>query len=95
MSETENTWIQISTGRFDAWELTNNLKYLEELLRVWNIIKAKIIDIENGEWYGRVNEKGKAIETEDKAGFWKCPYHNSRALMEMISRIDRSRILQQ
>ena len=34
----------------DAWELTNNLKYLEELLRVWNFIKAKIIDIENGEW---------------------------------------------
>ncbi len=79
----------------DTWELTNNLKYLEELLRVWNFIKAKIIDIENGEWYGRVNEKGKAVETEDKVGFWKCPYHNSRALMEIISRIDRSRILQQ
>lgn len=81
-------------GLMDAWELTNNHNYLEELLRVWNFIKAKIVDIENGEWYGRVNEKGKAIETEDKIGFWKCPYHNSRALMEVISRINRSKILQ-
>lgn len=82
-------------GLMDAWELTNNHKYLEELLRVWNFVKANIIDIENGEWYGRVDKSGKAIATEDKAGFWKCPYHNSRALIEIINRIDRSKILQQ
>jgi len=47
-----------------------------------------LIDKENGEWFWRVDANNQPITTEDKAGFWKCPYHNGRALMELIVRID-------
>ncbi len=29
-------------------------------------------------------EDGKVNQKDDKAGFWKCPYHNSRICLEMI-----------
>ena len=30
---------------------------------------------------------GKPMEKEDKVGIWKCPYHNGRACLEIIKRI--------
>jgi mannobiose 2-epimerase len=31
---------------------------------------------------------------EDEVGIWKCPYHNSRACIEIINRIDRVQLKQ-
>lgn len=41
---------------------------------------------ENGEWYWAVLEDGSLNLDDDKAGFWKCPYHNSRMCLELIER---------
>jgi mannobiose 2-epimerase len=75
----------------NAYELTSYNAYLEKAVEVWSFIKNKIIDHVNGEWFFRVNREGVPYSAEDKAGFWKCPYHNGRACLEIIRRLGTSR----
>jgi len=56
------------------------------VLKNWEFIKNYILDKKNGEWHWGVYENYSLI-AKDKAGLWKCPYHNSRACIELISRI--------
>jgi len=74
-------------GLINAWQLSADPTYLEHTDRLWNFIKQSLIDSKNGEWFWRVNSKGEVIWSEDKAGPWKCPYHNGRALMELMQRL--------
>lgn len=73
-------------GFVNAWQLTNDPKYILNALNIWNFTKDKIIDNKNGEWHFRVNREGLPYLEEDKVGPWKCPYHNGRACMEIIER---------
>ncbi|WP_321342994.1 AGE family epimerase/isomerase [uncultured Draconibacterium sp.] len=89
--DTDRHWwpqAEAMVGLMDAWEITGKNQYLTKIAEVWNYIKENVIDYENGEWFGRIDERGTAISTEDKVGFWKCPYHNTRAMIEMIARIN-------
>ena len=45
-------------------------------------------DKKNGEWFWGVNADYSVMDQEDKVGIWKCPYHNSRACIEIMQRID-------
>lgn len=75
-------------GFFNTWQLTGDEKWLSRSIQTWNFVKAKILDKQNGEWFWGVYADGAEMSTEDKAGLWKCPYHNSRACLEIIRRID-------
>ncbi|WP_167619285.1 AGE family epimerase/isomerase [Maribellus sediminis] len=90
-TDTDKHWwpqAEAMVGAMDAWQISGAEKYLAEVKQVWTFIKENMIDYENGEWFGRVNKNGEPYETEDKAGFWKCPYHNTRAMIEMMNRIN-------
>ena len=51
----------------------------------WHYILDNLVDPE-GEWYwSRRASDGAINRTDDKAGFWKCPYHNSRMCLEATS----------
>ncbi len=52
----------------------------------WEYIKTHLVDHQHGEWYWSCSPDGKPNTTDDKAGFWKCPYHNSRMCLEIIQR---------
>ena len=52
----------------------------------WTFIDKHLVDHVNGEWHWSVDDNGKINLEDDKAGFWKCPYHNSRMCLEIIER---------
>ena len=55
----------------------------------WRYIDARIVDHEGGEWFWSRRADGTANLDDDKAGFWKCPYHNSRMCLEVNARADK------
>ncbi|MGI9531372.1 AGE family epimerase/isomerase [Lutimonas sp.] len=75
-------------GFMDAYELDQDPELVRHIEAIWQFIKSHLIDHKNGDWIWRVNAANIPVTSEDKVGFWKCPYHNSRALMELIERID-------
>lgn len=81
-------WVQAETvvGYFNLWEHFGNQEGLENAIMCWEFIKAHIIDRENGEWFWSLRSDGTVNREDDKAGFWKCPYHNGRMCMELIER---------
>jgi mannobiose 2-epimerase len=82
-------WVQAEAmvGFMNAYQMTDDEKYLEAVYRIWDYTKKYIKDTVNGEWYWGRNADGSVMETEDKIGFWKCPYHNVRACTQMSTRI--------
>lgn len=66
-------------GEVDYW-----IKSAEES---WRYIADNLVD-PNGEWHWSVKADGSINHNDDKAGFWKCPYHNSRMCLESISILD-------
>ncbi|RYY37876.1 MAG: N-acyl-D-glucosamine 2-epimerase [Sphingobacteriaceae bacterium] len=84
-------WVQAEAlvGLLNAYELSGQHRFYDDFLNVWGYIKQHIINHKNGEWFWGINPDGSIMQGEDKAGFWKCPYHNSRACMEVIKRLDK------
>lgn len=87
-SETE-WWTQAEAvvGFLNAYQISSEPHFLDAALRCWDYIEEHLVDRKHGEWFRAVTRDG-AIEDELKVSFWKCPYHNSRACMEMIERLE-------
>ena len=86
----KHSWPQAEAmiGFFNAWQNTSDEKYLNQSLKSWEFVKKHIHDKDGGEWYWGVYEDYSPMKKEDKVGVWKCPYHNSRACIEIINRIN-------
>lgn len=89
--DTERHWwpqAEAVVGFVNAWEISGESGYLSKAEASWQYIKKYLIDRENGEWFWSASMDGTVNRKDDKAGFWKCPYHNSRACLEVIRRIE-------
>ena len=82
-------WVQAESvvGYFNLWEHFGQPDGLENAIICWEFIKNNIIDKDGGEWFWSLRADGSVNREDDKAGFWKCPYHNGRMCMEIIERI--------
>lgn len=82
-------WAQAEAmvGFFNAWEISNNERFLTASLKSWKFTKQYILDRNLGEWYWGVDDDHLPMPGQDKVGIWKCPYHNTRACIELIRRI--------
>jgi cellobiose epimerase len=92
VDEDRHWWVQAEgmVGFMDAWQISGNPLYLEKVYALWSYIGKNLMDHEKGEWFLRIDDNGKPVLSDPKAGFWKCPYHNTRALMELTQRIKQS-----
>lgn len=74
-------------GFYNAFELTGNSHYLLNFTECLYFIQSNLVDHINGEWYWSIKSDGSVNRDDDKAGFWKCPYHNGRMCLEIIKRV--------
>ncbi|WP_448249685.1 AGE family epimerase/isomerase [Thalassotalea agariperforans] len=84
-------WVQAEAivGFLTAYELTGNASYIDAVEGIWSFVKEFHLDTNNGEWHWlSVLDQGPEYEAY-KAGFWKGPYHNGRAMMESINILNR------
>ncbi len=87
----KHSWPQgeAMVGFFNAWQITGDEKFLSHSVNSWQFVKDHMVDKHLGEWYWGVNADYSPMVQKEKVGIWKCPYHNSRACMEIIKRISK------
>ena len=81
-------WVQAETvvGCWNRYRRDGDPAWAERALDTWDFIRREII-CPDGEWYWSRRADGTANTADDRAGFWKCPYHNGRMCLELIERL--------
>ena len=81
-------WVQAEAvvGFINLYQHFHDESALEKALCCWQYIKDNLIDYKFGEWYWSRRKDGTLNTADDKAGFWKCPYHNGRMCLEILER---------
>ena len=82
-------WVQAEAvvGFYNAYQLSDEAAFRDYSANAWAFIRAYGLDQERGEWYWGIRPDHTPMPGQDKAGFWKCPYHNGRACLEMVRRL--------
>lgn len=81
-------WVQAENvvGWYNIFQYFGDETALAKSIKGWQYIKDNLIDYDHGEWYWSRDHHGNLNLKDDHAGFWKCPYHNSRMCLEIMER---------
>ncbi|MBC8084438.1 MAG: AGE family epimerase/isomerase [Hymenobacter sp.] len=82
-------WVQAEAlvGFLNAYQVSGHQHFHDQFEAVWEFTRRHLLDYAGGEWHWGVTDKLELMPNEDKAGFWKCPYHNGRACLELLRRL--------
>ncbi|MEE8415324.1 MAG: AGE family epimerase/isomerase, partial [Desulfobacterales bacterium] len=83
-------WCQAEAvvGFLNAFQLSGQSHFLESAWKTWQFIENHQVDKESGEWFWKLDEQLRPDRSMPKISEWKCPYHNSRACIEVIQRLN-------
>ena len=79
---------EAAVGFLNAYQITGQERYLDAAVSVWQFIQQHLVDKAYGEWFWKVDKEGVPDGDLPKICDWKGPYHNVRACIEMMNRID-------
>jgi mannobiose 2-epimerase len=92
VQDTKNWWAQAEGLNtlliFGDLYPDDPLRYHERFRKQWSYIQTYLIDHEHGGWYEGGLDKEPARRTGLKAHVWKAAYHDSRAMMNVIRRLE-------
>ncbi|TVZ39712.1 mannobiose 2-epimerase [Alteromonadaceae bacterium 2753L.S.0a.02] len=84
-------WVQAEAlvGFLNAYEISQDPSYWQAFVELWKFTRKFQIDSERGEWFWHATLDTPSSKENLKSGFWKGPYHNGRAMLEICERLDR------
>jgi mannobiose 2-epimerase len=84
--ETSYWWVQAEAlvGFMNAFTITDTQEFKDVCQPIWSFIQRYHIDAVHGEWHWLASTENSTENRIYKAGFWKAPYHNGRAMMEIL-----------
>ena len=91
VTDTDRHWwpqAEAIVGFVNAFEISGNDKFISAAYNVWDFIKSHM-QHPSGEWWWLVNNEYQPDQSQDLAGEWKCPYHNTRCCIEVMKRVSR------
>ena len=79
-------WVQAEgvVGNLWLWKYHGVPSGADNAFALWAYIRDRLVDHEGGEWWWAVLPDGTVDRANPKAGFWKCPYHNTRMCLEVL-----------
>ncbi len=90
MDTARHWWVQAENvvGWLNIYQHFGDAEALRRAQHCYKYILDNLVDDDGGEWFWSCAPDGTPNRRDDKAGFWKCPYHNGRMCLEIIERYE-------
>jgi mannobiose 2-epimerase len=74
-------------GFLNAYQMSGDRRFVDASLASWHFAREQLVDRQHGEWFHSASEPDRAPDAV-KGGPWKTPYHNARACLEVMRRVE-------